>query len=256
MAKDLDPVEEYLDELEKQAAVRQKEDLRLWQAWQQGGRSTKQLEPLLKRYEPTLTFKARSLSGASNIQESALRADLKSHAIDAFRSYDPSRASLRTHVNNRLRKSLRFLKKHQNLAYIPEAKTELIGPIQRSKDALHGQLGRPPTVDEIADHMRAQPGASKLVRGITPAKIQEIQKANVKDVLSSQFPSDPTPQQPSRRGDVVSLLRPALTPDEQAVFDLMETGLKPGQVARKLKKPPHTISRLRTSINRKYQRYT
>lgn len=257
------PLEEYLEHRKTSAARRNERDLQSWQEWEQSGRDPNKLTPLLQRFEPTFNHKVRSWK-APNVQEPAFRADLKTHAVQAFESFDPNRgASLRTHVNNRLKKSMRFNQRYQNMAYVPEAKTDLMGPIQRSRDALHTQLGRPPTPQEIAGHMKTQPGATKAMRQITPQMVNTVQQMQVKDVAGSAFQSDPVPQGMStetHKADIVDLFRrdpKVLTPEERQVFTLMEDQqLTPGQVAKRLGKSPHAVSRIRTSINRKYQKYS
>lgn len=250
------PVDDFLEEKEKQAFQKRAEDVKLWEQWKQDP-NAQTLEPLLNRFEPMFGQRVRMWK-APNVSESAFRANLKTQAIKAFETYDPNKAALSTHVGNRLKKSLRFTRKHQNLAYIPEAKAERIGPIQAAQDELEEQFGRPPTPLEISEHMNASLPA---VKHITPAHIAEIQKQQVRDVFGSAFESDPTPKASVREQEVLPLLRPALKQDEQVVFDYLygHSG-KPritstGQIAKKLGKSPSQISRVKKRIEEEYKKF-
>jgi DNA-directed RNA polymerase specialized sigma subunit len=256
-----DPVDDYYEEKRKQAAARHAEDHQLWQTWRQGGKQEEHLEPLLNRFEDVFSYKARQWR-APNVDESAFRGELKQQAINAFHAYNPDRgASLRTFLNNRLKKAQRFNQKYQNMAYMSEDKTGLMGPIQRATDSLHTELGRPPTPLEIADHLRGLPDMPKFVQRVTPNKIKQVLESNRRDVPGGRFESDLLGQLSPRHEEVLSLMTagpsPVLTQDEQKVFRLMEQRkMTPGQVAAELGLSSSAVSRLRTSINDKFKRYT
>lgn len=244
-----DPVDSYLDERQKRASTKQHEDIQLWQTWKKTPKP-QTLEPLLKRFDPMFGQRVR-MWRAPNVQESAFRAHLTGQAIKAFESYDPNRgASLNTHVANRLKKSLRFVHQTQNLAYIPEAKVSLIGPINSAEDELSEQLGRDPTHAEIASHL-----------GLSAKQVKEVRQAQIKDVIGTTFETDPVPRVSPREQEVLSLLRPSLKRDEQKVFDhVFGYGGKmkiesTTELAKKLGKSPSQVSRLKTGIIDKYKRY-
>lgn len=250
------PVDEALSAKEKLAAERKAEDLRLWDAWKQTP-DQQTIEPLLQRFEPMIGQHVRKFK-APNVRESALRANLQEHAIKAFESYDPNKAALSTHVMGRLRKGLRFTRQHQNLARIPEAKAELIGPLQKATDSLTDSLGRAPTHFEISTHMNQNQDLNKAV---SPMLVKQIQQAQVKDINASSFESDPVPKASTREREVLGLLRPALKPDEQAVFDHLygmngkARTTSTGAIAKKLGKSPSQISRLKGRIESQYKKY-
>lgn len=251
-----DPVDDYLSERKKLAAERRKQDIETWQTWKTQPSPTT-MKPLLQRFEPMIQQHVRKYK-APNIQESALRANLQRQAMEAFETYDPNRAALSTHVMGRLKKGLRFTRQHQNLAMIPEAKAEKIGPIQSATDALTDQLGRAPNPNEIAQHMNQAGG---LRKPMTAALVQQIQRSQPKDIVGSAFESDPVPVAATREREVLGLLRPGLTVEEQQVFDYLY-GLhgKPritatGKIAKKLGKSPSQISRLKGRIEGQYKKY-
>lgn len=252
----MNPLDAYTSEREKRAAKQRADDHELWQTWKADpGKHT--LEPLLKRFDPVIGQRV-SMWKAPNVSESALRANLQGLAVKAFETYDPSKAGLNTHVQNTLRRGLRFTHKTQNLAYIPEAKVEKIGPIQTAVDVLKEDLGRDPTPSEIASHVNQGLPSNKH---ITPRKVQEIQNQRFSDLFESGTEFDPVAIPSSREQEVLALLRPTLSIDQQSVFDHLY-GLNgnarttsTGDIARKLGKSPSQISRLKKSIDASYKRY-
>jgi DNA-directed RNA polymerase specialized sigma subunit len=250
------PVDEALSAREKLAAERKAEDIRIWEGWK-ATPTPQTLEPLLKRFDPMIGQHVR-LYKAPNVRESALRANLQEQAIKAFGSYDPSRAALSTHVMGGLRKGLRFTRLHQNLARIPEAKAEKIGPIQSSMNELTEQFGRNPNSDEIASHLNEMGRFSKPITG---KLVGQIQKSMVKDIPASTFESDPVPRFAAREREVLGLLRPNLTTDEQNVFDhLYGVGgrvrvTSTGELAKKLGKSPSQVSRVKGRIEAQFKKY-
>lgn len=255
--KKVNPLDEALNEKQKVAAQRAAEDHQLWEQWQQNP-TPDNMHPLIQRFEPVFKQKTR-LWRAPNVPESAFKANLKLQAIDAFKTYDPGKgAALRTHVENRLKKSMRFNAQQQNMARIPEAKSYQIGPIQRAQDELREELGRPPTPTEISEFLNPMMSPRKR---LTPQKVEQIQQAQIRDVIGSAFDSDPVPKAIGRERQVISLLRPTLTPDQQAVFDHLYglNGKKSisstNELASELGKSPSQISRLRTGIFQQFQKY-
>lgn len=249
------PVDDYLDEvgfktagMEKRSE-RDQQHLEWWQTWK-ADPTPQNIKPLMKAFQPTFNAKVREWK-ATNTQEPALRGDLQTQAIKAFESYDPNRgASLSTHVNNYLKKTIRFNTRTQNLAYIPEEKAQYIGAIDSAKDKLYEELGRQPTHSEIATEV-----------GIRPKLVKEIQGMRYADVRGSAFQSDPLGHTGSRDQEVIALLRHELNEKEKPVYDFIygQNG-KPkiestGEIARRLGMSPSQVSRIKNSIGAKYKQY-
>jgi DNA-directed RNA polymerase specialized sigma subunit len=170
-----DPLEDYKQSKEAEKAKRKKNELDLWQRWMDNGKKPEHLKPLLKLYEPVLAQKARQFR-AKTVPESAFKAELQKHLINALEVYDPNRgAAINTHVENRLRKAMRYNNRYQNVAYIPEGQSGLIGALQRAQSELGEQLGREPTVNELSEHL-----------GETPKRISTVLKAVKRDVPMSR----------------------------------------------------------------------
>lgn len=251
------PLDAALESKEKLAAQQKADDHTLWHAWKQDP-TPENLRPLMQRHEPIFRQKVR-LWKAPNVNEAAFKADLKIHAVKAYNTYDPSMgASLRTHLENNLKKSMRFNTQMQNYAAIPEHKASHIGRITRAQDELTEDFGRPPTPAEIAEHLN--PSLSPRQQ-LTPQRVEQIQRSQIGDVMGSSFESDPVPRAAIRGREVISLLRPALNTEQQAVFDHLyglngkERITSTTRLAQVLGKSPPQISRLRSAILAKYKQY-
>lgn len=245
---------DFLEAKKKTAAVKAEHDLRLWHAWNQGGRTPDLLEPLLSRYDSLMNRKASEWR-APNVAPAAFKAELQSHFIQAAHSFDPERGvAFNTHVQSRLKKAQRFNSKHQNIGYIPEDLSRHIGDFDRAQNDLTEELGRPPTTVELANHM-----------GVPQRKLTALISQRRKDVPSSHFETDPTLLSNPREADVVRLIqrRPDeyLTPDEVRVFSHIY-GLQGARkitdtttLASTLGLSQPKISRLKTSIAGKIQKH-
>lgn len=249
MSTPTDPVDDLL--LTKKAELQKKREQEIQQLnlWKQT-KDPAHLEPLLKAYEPLIAQKIRQYK-APSIPEAAMKAELQTHLIKSFETFKPDRgAQLPTWVNHNLQKAQRYNTRYQNTGYIPEGQTKYIGPIQRAQNELTEQFGREPTPDELGDHL-----------GMPPKKVTKILGAMRKDIPASAFETDPTEMALQRDDEVLDLLPYNLTHEERTVFNHLygreghEQIQSTNDLAKKLGKSPPQISRLRTSILRKYQEY-
>lgn len=244
---------EVLGEHEKtSAAARRKNELDMLERWRAGGKQPEDLAPLMKAYEPVVQRKM-TMWKAPTVPEAAFRAELQGHMIRAFETYDPSRgAALNTHVENGMRRAMRYNAKNQNFAYIPEEQIDLISPINRARDILKEDHGRDPTVAEIAQHLNR-----------SPKVIQRVLQAQRKDVADSTFASEPDDvlKHLSRDREVLALLPHELSADEKTVFNHLY-GLEghrqidsTNELAKALGKTAPQVSRMKSSILAKYKQY-
>lgn len=206
------PAQEFLALQAKEASLRATDDLGLWQHWNDNGQKPEHLQPLLKKYEPLFTRKANEWK-APAVSQSAFKAELKKHFIDALKSYDPNMGTaLNTHVQYRLQKAKRYNAKYQNVGYIPEGQAEHIGDIQSAQNELTEDLGRAPTPAEIGTHL-----------GLPETKVKGILKSLRNDIPSSRFESDPTEIGTAREHDVIRLMGHSptdyFTAEEAKVFN-------------------------------------
>lgn len=265
MSKKMDPIDEALqagEELKvKLADQRKAEDRVAWEQWKQNP-TPETMEPLIQRFEPLIKQRARSWK-APNVNQAAMHTNMLINAVDAFQTYNPEYvptfgkqpAALKTHLENRLQKAKRFNIQQQNYAYMPEGQVSHIGRINQAQDLLREELGREPTSKELVDHLN--PGLEGRMK-LTEKKVERILQGQRKDVIGSTFESDPTPYAVQREREVIGLLRPNLSADQQQVFDHLygQSGKEriesTTQLAKVLGKSPSQISRLRTGILQKF----
>lgn len=255
----VNPIDAALSSKEKLAAQRREEDLQLWQTWQQNP-NEQNMHALMRRFEPVFRSKVNQFK-APNVNTVAFRGNLKTHAIKAFETYDPNRAALRTHLDNHLRKSMRFNAQHQNMAYIPEGQTAYIGGIDRARDELLEGTGQEPSHNQIAQFVNQRPDLLGGKKNLTPTMVARIQGNRRKDVIGSTMEADPTAYSTSRNESVLGLLRPTLNPKQQQVFDhLYGFNNQPrvestGALAKRLGMSSSQVSRLKSGIAAQYKKY-
>jgi DNA-directed RNA polymerase specialized sigma subunit len=257
--KRVNPLDTVLNAKEKLAADRKADDHALWSVWKDNP-SQENTHNLLRRFEPVFRNKVQQYK-APNVNTSAFRADLKLHALNAFETYDPSKAGLRTHVENHLRKSMRYNAQQQNMAYLPEGQSERIGSLDRAKEDFMEEQGRDPSHAELATFINERPDLLRNKSPLTATQVARIQTGRRKDIVGSTFESDPAPVALSRNEQVLGLLRPSLGEQEQRVFDhIYGTNGTPvvsstSALAKKLNMSPSQVSRLKTNIATTYKRY-
>lgn len=126
------------------------QELELWNKYRSGDLTAK--KDLMTSLRPIVKNQVNRFrnSGIPPIAMELESYKLVSHAID---TYDPSKAQLNTHVINNLKKLSRFVTTYQNIGHIPEPRALLIGKYNNIYDNLQNDLGRDPTVEELADAM-------------------------------------------------------------------------------------------------------
>jgi len=136
----------------KQAASeRAEQDLALWRAWKRSPIDAN-LSALLRQVGPLIQRETNRWAGS--LARPVLEAEGKRLAVKAFETYDPNRgAALGTHVANTLLKVSRLSYSNQNVARLPENKMLQFHTYSLAHAQLSDELGRPPTTDELADHL-------------------------------------------------------------------------------------------------------
>ncbi len=239
-------------EHEKQAAQsREQDDLDQWQQWNNQGRTSDAMRPLLGRFKRLINSRANVYAGKNpNIPPEAVRAEFLNHAINAFETYDPNRgAALKTHVYNQMKKGQRLISDYGGAQRIPETRYWKVQEFKDAEKDLDNQLGRPPTAMEIADYLKA------------PLKqVTAMQMEVRKEVPRSRLTNDFVSYKPPENVETLRLLQYELGPQDQQVLEHL-TGLngkpvlQPGQIAQRLGMSPSAVSRSRQRIADKLKQY-
>ena len=135
--------------------------------------SKKNLSTVLKSLNSTINY---SLVSNNAISDPLLASRAKLIAAKAIKSFDPGyKVSLPTYVSSQLRKMTRIARDTRNAVKIPERYIYDSQNLNRVESELASELGRDPTLTELAD-------ASNL----SIKKIADIRKQQLKQVSESQ----------------------------------------------------------------------
>lgn len=263
------PLDEALDllgfeesELEKEGFARRRkpstnlspraqQELQMWNDWNASGRDPNKLRPLIHSLQPLVKHRSRIfVNKIRDIPPPVIEAEFQDQLVGALETYNPKKSQLKTWVTNRLIKANRFINTYQNPARIGEKRIYDITKMQTAEERLQNQLGREPSDMEISDFSKMPLNEVRTLR-------QEVRKS----YPSGHFgPVDPMTFTPSRTKEVMKLLPYDLSPEENAVFDLVYTGrggkgMGTGDIAKKLKMSAPKVSRLKKAIAKKWGEY-
>lgn len=183
-------------------------DLELWRAWK-ANPAPANLDALMRAMAPVIGQQVRLWSGQT--PTGALEIEAKTLALDAFRTYDPNAGTaLASHVTNRLAKLSRFVYSNQNMVRIPEHRQLAVNHLWKAETELAGDLGRQPSVAELADKLKWSP---KLVTKTLQSRTGE--HVGSRDEGTGLYGTD------TSRELGVHVAYASMTPEEQRFFDAM-----------------------------------
>ena len=157
---------------------KKEQELYWWKDWNQHN-DKKARNRLLKSLDPLLNKEVNKFV-ASPIPRPALETEARILALNAFKSYDPSKAQLNTHVTNHLKHLQRYVLTYQNVGRIPEHRGIAISRYQTIKENLEEDLSREPTIVELAD-----------ILSWSPAEVERMQIELRKDLsIAAQSDTD------------------------------------------------------------------
>jgi len=234
----------------RELAVRKQKEIKLWRAWNDGGRSPNDLKPLLRSFGPMIRSKSNVYKGkVKMIPDSAIEAEFQLRFVDALRSYNPEKGALGTYVYRYLDKAKRFIVENQNIGRIPENRVYKIKKYQNAKADLSEDLGREPTVKEIAERLNWR-----------EAEAERMDSELRNDLLSQGFDEDPYSIIPSKSEEVIRLFKYELEGTEREVYEYLigsgkERVASTGEIAKKVNLPDYQVSRIKKNIQKKLRRY-
>lgn len=221
-------------------------DLDLWHQHRKGDREA--TNKLLGRLSPHIDSRV-SLYRDVPIPQPAIRGYATRVALHALDTYDPKAgAALPTHVVNRLQRVSRFVNQHKNVARIPEHRVLRVGTYQSVHSSLQAQLGRHPSVEELADEL-----------GWTHREVQTMGRSLRSDLAASMMPDSVEGRIKGRGTETMHFVRGGLTPQEKEAFDhLWGFGGKPqlsvADIARRTGLSTDRVYRLRRESAQEIQR--
>lgn len=153
---------------------------------------------------------ARYITGPGHISRAALDAMADELLVDAAKSFDPKAgAAFKTHLFNYLRRLDRYTKANANIAHVPEARASMITHFTTQMKVLEDQKRRPPSDEELADHLvwpvsSVQLMRKSLRRELPWSQVGGLQEQSMESARVSQLLDD---------------IYYELSPDERAVFE-------------------------------------
>ena len=214
----------------------------------QQSQSSELAQKLLEEHKDIINSHRLKWSGV--LPDVVIKKHAEQYALDAFKSYDPSKgASLHTHMFNHLSRLSRLNYENQNVVKIPEHQILQISHYNDSVSHLTDQLGRDPSHEEIADHMVIPVNHVKRIAENSGRK-DFTYDSDREDMQQGNLQAS---TQPLYLQDTFS----RLSPNEQKQFkDLTGfngvTPLSPGEFGKKYKLKSYEVSRVKTSLAKKF----
>jgi len=210
---------------------------------------TKELgQKLLDEHKDVIN--AHRLKWSGVLPDVVIKKHAETYALDAFKSYDPSRgASITTHLFNHLSKLSRLNYENQNVVKIPEHQILQISHYKDVVAHLTDKLDRQPSIEEISDHMFIPVShVKRLEQNLSHKDFtydsdkEDIQQRNIEASPESLYIQDTFGK---------------LKPIEQKQFkDLTGYGesviLKPSAFGQKYKLKPYEVSRVKASLAKRF----
>jgi DNA-directed RNA polymerase specialized sigma subunit len=205
-------------------------------------------QSLLDEHKPTIDKHIAKWSGV--LPDVVIKKHAHKYALDAFKSFDPNKgADIKTHLFSHLSKLSRLNYENQNVVKIPEHQILQISHYNDSVQHLTDKLGREPSYEDISDHMVIPVAHVKRIAG----------HVNRKDYT---YDSD---HEDMQQGDIQHNPESLYIKDTFGKLDQTQqqqfqdiTGyndakvLKPKQFGEKYKLKSYEVSRLKTSLAKRF----
>ena len=208
---------------------------------------------LLTLHNPTINQHIQKWSGT--IPDIVIKKHAHQYALDAFRTYDPSKSEIKTHLYNHLSRLSRLNYAHQNVVQIPEHQIRQISTYNNSINFLKDSLDRDPTHQEIADHMGIPLNhVLKLSKNIRKEVAADLEGYSTGQLLGVNGISD------EMKTSLFDTLNRMPEQDRMKFNDL--TGfagtkpLTPKQFGKKYSLKPYEVSRFKSSLAKQLEGIT
>lgn len=215
-----------------------------YQAWK-GDQRPEHMQALLTAARPVIDRALSAYAGGNK----ALSGRAKLLAIEAFKSYDPSKgAKLRTHLYIRLQPLQReYTKKTSPLAVPERVQLDLLR-MQQAERAFREEMGRDPADDELSERLNLSTKRIAHVRKFSKGLLSESQVRSAEGE-----PIQPGTQQHTEDDIWVEFVHHDLSPIDKKIFE-WKTGiygkkvLSTNEIARRLNITPSAVSQRASRI--------
>lgn len=226
------------------------QDLILWEKWHKS-RSQYDLEQLMRQMMPVIHNQTRQYS--RRLAPVVIESKAKKLALKAFETYDPSRGVLlSTHLVSQLQKLSRDAYEQQSTVSVPEHQRIDFNRINRAKLDLEDELGRRPTMPELADHLALPiPHIEKIIGNVGRKEFMEsgegpaFQQENDDDLIHLAY-NDMTPLQKKifeMRSGYIGTTVPDLRRIRNGAEIMQELSITQGQLSYQIKQIEQLLRR-------------
>ncbi len=136
-----------------------------WTAWKNDPTPVNS-SALLGKVQPIFDTTLRHYGGGN--ASPTLRSRAKLLALDAFKTYDPAKGKLKTHLYSHMQGLQRYAAREQNIISLPERVALDHAHMIESQTVLRDRLGRDPSDAEISDYT-----------GLSAKRLQYIRQSHV-----------------------------------------------------------------------------
>jgi len=217
--------------------------IEIWKEWKKNPNNDELKAKLLDALNPIIFKEINRWSrgiGAELVYPKA-----RHLALQAAKTYDPkSGTALTTHVVNQLKPLSRIAYSYQDVVRVPEYKLLRLMHFNNSMKELKDQLGREPTINEVADYLKiSRSSALRLWGESRRGEIIEDTEMPMYDSITA----DPN------KVFYIDFLYQSLNPRQQKIFEY-STGynnaprLSVEEIAKKIKESPSVVYRERYKI--------
>jgi DNA-directed RNA polymerase specialized sigma subunit len=216
-------------------------ELGLWKKWKKT-KDPAHLNALITSMDPFLQSNVNKFSTAP-LPRTALESQARLLAVKALQTYDPSKGTqINTHVGHELKHLNRYVIEYQNVGKIPENRGIAISKFQNIKSNLTEDLGREPTITELADALMW-----------SPAEVERMQTELRSDILIQQGKDeaffDTTFNPTDRTKDIVQFVYYQAGPDEKKVLEYTfgiggNPKLTPAEMAIRMNRPVSEVRKM------------
>jgi len=221
---------------------RKQKELELWKQWKKTN-DPNLLNELLHSFNPIIQREVFKWTG--NLPREFIEAEAKRLAVQAFKTYHPSKGALTTHLVTQLKPLSRYVYTYQNIVRIPsEERIRKISIFKNAIDELTTSLQRPPSVNEIADYLKwNKKEIRKLLKELRPELVSTL-----------DFAKEPI-YYDERARRILDAIYYSLTPRDQAIFEFL-TGyndrpvLSVDKIAKKFNVPRSYVDNLKNRIRK------
>lgn len=218
-------LEAWLDKMAADAGVSRDDlaaqELEVWRRWKET-KDPNDFRWLYDVHQGAINSGGARYLATSQVPKAAIRSQLVKNYITALERFNPDvGVKMTSWIQTNMGHAGRYGQKYGNIAKMPSDRGGLVSLYQNRHAALSESLGRPPTVNELADDMllSAEETAGFKTERITPKVVATLQRELRGTRLAEG--SDQAFSQDSRLRDRAVYLHGSLNPEQQLVLENM-----------------------------------